>query len=197
MSAMRNDSDGDQHDLARHDLDKGAATAGDRAEGVASEDEGPPAAAAARARLAALRRDAAAAYDAIIAADDELRGLAGHRVAAERALLAAGQRRDQAASALDEDARTNPGLRARLAARLWARTERRARRAALTAALDGCAHSAEAARRAYARSQDQFAATVAARAEAAARLRGLTEECAAAKRAANGAVNPSASGSEP
>src|ERR1700678_4234440 len=101
---------------------------GDAADGTTG-DEGSPEAAA-RARLAGLRRDAGAVYDSIIAADDELRALAGHRVAAERALLASGQRREQAANALDEHARANSGLRARLAARLWARRERHARHAA-------------------------------------------------------------------
>jgi chromosome segregation ATPase len=167
----------------------------DNTEGTATAGEDLPAAAAARARLAGLRRDAAVVYDSIIAADDELRALAGYRVAAERALLAAGQRRQQAEKALEEYARANPGLRARLSAALWARRERRAQRTALTAALYDCAQSVQAARRAYAQSQARFAATVAARAEAAARLRGLTEECAAVQQALAGAGDRPASGS--
>jgi hypothetical protein len=194
MNAIRDDAGGDFHALtsealARDDLAGEGLTRDDRI-----GDEVSPAAAAARARLAGLRRDAGAVHDSIIAADDELRALAGYRVAAERALLAAGQRRDQAAKALDEHARAHSGLLARLAARLWARRERHARHAALRAALYDCAHSVEAARRAYAQSQARFAATVAARAEAASRLRGLTEACAAAQQAVAGAGDRSAPG---
>jgi len=185
MSAIRDDGDSDQHEPGGDEL------AGDAVTSAAAD---LTKAAAARARLAGLRRDAAAVYDSIIAADHELRALAGRRVAAERALLAAGQRREQAENALDAHARANSGLRSRLAARLWARRERRARHTALTAALYDCAHSVEAARLAYAQSQARFAASVAARAEAAARLRGLTEECAAAQRAVTGAGDRSASG---
>jgi hypothetical protein len=135
-------------------------------------------------------------YESIMAADHELRALADLRVAAERALLAAGQRREQAENVLNEHLRAHSGLRAWLAARLRAGWEQRARRTALTAALDDCAHSVEAARRAFAQAQAGLAATVAARAEAAARLRQLTEECAAAQRAVAGGEG-GASGSAP
>ena len=84
-------------------------------------------AAAARARLTDLRRDAATAYAAITATEDTLRALAAQRVAAERSLRVAWLRHQAAARALDAHARARPGLRASLPAWLGGGRERRAR----------------------------------------------------------------------
>lgn len=92
----------------------------------------------ARDRLAVLRRDAAAAYAAITAADDALRRLAARRAASERSLRAV----------------------------QW---------------LHADEQSLAAARQAVREVKDEFAATVAARAEAVAALRRLSAECAAAQ----------------
>jgi hypothetical protein len=140
-------------------------------------------AALALSRLPGLRRDAATAYASITAAEDALRALAGRRVASERSLRAATQRYQAAANALDRHARAKPGLRASLSTRLGARQEWRARQGALDAALRDRASLVSTAQRASAQVQAQFAAAVHARAEAAATLRRLTAECAAAQEA--------------
>ncbi len=70
----------------------------------------------ARVRLAALRDEAAAAYDAIIAADADLRVLAARRVAAERVLRHDAARGEAAARALSAHDRARPGPVTRLAA---------------------------------------------------------------------------------
>jgi hypothetical protein len=140
-------------------------------------------AALALSRLPGLRRDAATAYASITAAEDALRALAGRRVASERSLRAATQRYQAAANALDGHARAKPGLRASLSTRLGARQEWRARQGALDAALRDRASLVSTAQRASAQVQAQFAAAVHARSEAAATLRRLTAECAAAQEA--------------
>ncbi|HEY1665092.1 MAG TPA: ATP-binding protein [Trebonia sp.] len=134
-------------------------------------------------RLADLRRDAAAAYASITAAEETLRALAGQRVAAERSLRAAWHRHGSVMKALDAHALARPGLRASLATRLGARREWRAEQAALENALRDRAAPVAAAQAAIAEVQAQFAAAVRARAEAAATLRRLTVQCAAAQEA--------------
>jgi hypothetical protein len=140
-------------------------------------------AALALSRLPVLRRDAGIAYDAITAAEGTLRALADQRVDAERSLRAAWYRHAAAAKALDAHARAAPGLRALLATRFGARREWRDRQALLENALRDHAVPVDAAQRAVAEIQAQFAATVRERAEAAAALRRLTVECAAAQEA--------------
>ena len=132
-------------------------------------------------RLAGLRRDAATAYASITAAEETLRALAGQRVAAERSLRAAWHRHGWVMKALDAHARARPGLRASLATRFGARREWRAEEAVLENALRDRAAPVAAAQAAIAEVQAQFAAAVRARAEAAAMLRQLTAECAAAQ----------------
>jgi hypothetical protein len=140
-------------------------------------------AALALSRLPALRRDAATAYASIAAVEDTLRALAGQRVAAERSLRAACHRHQAAVKALNEHARAKPGLRASLSTRFRARQDWRATQGALDAALRDRAALVSTAQRAIAEIQAQFAAAVRARAEAAATLRRLTVECAAAQEA--------------
>jgi hypothetical protein len=134
-------------------------------------------------RLPCLRRDAATAYASITAAEETLRALAGQRVAAERSLRAAWDRHASVMKALDAHARAKPGLRASLATRFGAGREWRARRAVLDDALRDHGAPVEAAQRAIAEAQAQFATAVHARADAAATLRRLTAECAAAQEA--------------
>jgi hypothetical protein len=140
-------------------------------------------AALAQARLPGLRRDAAASYAAITAAEDTLRALAGQRVTAERSLRAACHQYHAAARAVDAHARAKPGLRASLSTRFRARREWQAGHGALGAALRDRAAHVSAAQRAIAEIQAQFAAAVRARAQSAAALRRLTTECAAAQEA--------------
>jgi hypothetical protein len=140
-------------------------------------------AALALSRLPALRRDAATVYTSITAAEDKLRALAGQRVAAERSLRAACHRHQAAAKALNEHARAKPGLRALLSTRFRARQDWRATRGALDTALRDRATLVSTAQRAIVEIQAQFAAAVRTRAEAAATLRRLTAECAAAQEA--------------
>jgi hypothetical protein len=137
--------------------------------------------AAARARLSDLRRDAAAAYAAITAAEDTLRSLAGQRVAAERSLRAAWHRYQAAVRALEAHARAKSGLRAWRPAWLGGGRERRARQGELGAVLGDCEATVSTAQRAVAEARAGFAAAVRARAEQAAVLRRLTAECAAAQ----------------
>lgn len=161
---------------------------GDRAERAGDGDnerdpEGagdPGPAGAARARLAGLQHSAAEAYSAITAADDALRVLAGHRVAAERALRLAAARHQAAAGAAAAHARSRPGPLAQLATRFRAGREWRRRRPALGAALAAAERQLTVARQALSEVKDDFTARLAARAAAAASLRALTAECAAA-----------------
>jgi hypothetical protein len=134
-------------------------------------------------RLPCLRRDAATAYASITAAEETLRALAGQRVDAERSLRAAWHRYGSALKALDAHARAKPGVRASLATGFGAGREWRARQAVLDGALRDHGAPVEAAQRAIADVQAQFAAAVRARADAAATLRRLTAECAAAQEA--------------
>ena len=134
-------------------------------------------------RLPCLRRDAATAYASITAAEETLRALAGQRVAAERSLRAAWHQYGSVMKALDAHARGKPGLRASLATGFGAGREWRARQAVLDGALRDHGAPVEAAQRAIAEVQAQFAAAVHARADAAATLRRLTAECAAAQEA--------------
>ena len=137
--------------------------------------------AAATARLADLRQEAATAYAAITDTEDTLRSLADQRVAAERSLRAAWHRRHAAARAVDTHARARPGLlRASLPAWLGGgRREWRARQAALGAALRDGEAAVSTAQQAVAQARTGFATAVQARAERAAALRRLTAECAA------------------
>jgi hypothetical protein len=141
-------------------------------------------AALALARLPGLRQDAAAAYAAITAAEDRLRVLAGQRVAAERSLRAACRRQQTAARAVQAHARAKPSLRDALPGRpAAARRDWRAARSPLDADLREAAALVSTAQRSIAEVRAEFATTVHARAEAAAALRGLTAECAAAQQA--------------
>lgn len=135
----------------------------------------------AQARLPGLRRDAAASYAAITAAEDTLRALAGQRVAAERSLRAACHQYHVAAQALDAHARAKPGLRASLSTGFRATREWRAGQGALDAGLRDRAARVNTAQRAIAEIRARFAAAVRARAQAAGALHRLTAECAAAQ----------------
>jgi len=135
----------------------------------------------ARARLAALRRDAAAVYAAISEADEVLRGLAERRVAAERDLRVCGTRHLVAAEVAAAHALDRPGLRTQLATGLRARREWRVRQSAAEAVAAATAGPLGAARQALTQVKDEFAAQLGARAGLVARLRGLTAECAAAR----------------
>jgi hypothetical protein len=139
------------------------------------------AAEAPRARLAALQRDAADAYTAISAAEAALGDVAARRVAAERVLRHAAAVRQAAARAAAAHARTRPGLLASLVSGLRARPRWRRRQAALDAAVTEADRPLADARRALAPVGDEFAAQVRARGDAAAALRRLTAECAAAR----------------
>jgi hypothetical protein len=136
---------------------------------------------AAGARLAILRASAAGAYDAIVAADEALRVLAGRRVAAERVLRHVATLHQVAARAADAHARARPGPVALLASRLRAGREWRERRAILAQALTDAERLLADTRQALADVKQEFAARLGARAEAVAELRRLTGECAAAR----------------
>jgi hypothetical protein len=156
-----------------------------------AQDQGP--ADAARALLAGLQRSAAEAYAAITAADDALRVLAGHRVTAERALRLAAARRQAAARAAAAHARARPGPLAQLSTRFRAGREWRRQRPAIESALAAAERRLTAARQALSAAKHDFTARLAARADAAATLRRLTAECAAARAqiaAADGANPP-------
>jgi mycofactocin system creatininase family protein len=137
-------------------------------------------------RLADLRQQAGAVYDAIAAADSALRALAGRRVAAERSLRVAWGRYRLAARALEAHAQAKPGPRALAATGFAAGREWRGRRELLAGAVRDHLASVEAARRAVAAVQAEFAATMQARAVEVAALRRLTAECAAALAATAG-----------
>lgn len=141
-------------------------------------------------RLAGLRQQAAAAYDAIMAADGALRALAGRRVEAERSLRAAWHRYRTAARALEAHAKAKPGLRALAATGFASRRAWRGRRTLLAGAVRDHVVAVEAARRAVAAVQAEFIATVQARAVEVAALRRLTAECAAALAAIAGERDP-------
>ncbi|HEY3882271.1 MAG TPA: hypothetical protein VGM12_27080 [Trebonia sp.] len=136
---------------------------------------------AARARLAALQRGAAGAYATITEADAALRTVAARRVAAERVLRHAAAVRQAAVRAAAAHARAQPGLFGQLASGLRARARWRRGQAALDAAVAEAERRLADARRALAPARDEFAAHVRARGEAAAALRRLTAECAAAR----------------
>ncbi|MGH3209278.1 MAG: DEAD/DEAH box helicase, partial [Trebonia sp.] len=134
-------------------------------------------------RLPVLRQDAATAYASITDAEETLRRLAGQRVAAERSLRAACHQYGSAKKALDAHARAKPRLRASLPSAFAVRREWRAKQAVLADAVRDRAAPVEAAQRAIAEVRACFATAVHARAEAAATLRRLTGECAAAQEA--------------
>jgi len=136
---------------------------------------------AAAARLASLRASAAGAYDAIVAADDALAVLAGHRVAAERVLRHVAMLHGLAARAAQAHEQARPGPAALLASRLRAGRQWRERRAILAAALADAEQLLADTRQALADVKQQFTARLRSRAEAAAELRRLTGECAAAR----------------
>lgn len=184
MNATR-DEPGDGDSLARAADGHAGGHAGGHTGGDAGGDTGagpgaPTRAALAVSRLAALREEAAAAYDEITAADGALRALAGKRVEAERSLRAAWHRYRAVASALEAHAKAKPGLRASLATRFSARRVWHERQALLAGAVRDYAAPVEAARQAVAAVQAEFAGAVQARADAVAALRRLTVECAAA-----------------
>jgi hypothetical protein len=141
-----------------------------------SEGQDSPAGAAA-ARLFGLRREAAAAFDAIRAADATLRALADRRVAAERSLTAAWLRHRTVASALEAHAQAKPGVRALLATGFAARREWRSRQTLLADAARELVVPVDTARQARTTAQADFAAALQVRAEAVAALRRLTTEC--------------------
>jgi hypothetical protein len=132
-------------------------------------------------RLSVLRQDAATAQASVTAAEDSMRALVAQRAAAEGALRAAWRRYGSVVKALHAHAATKPGLRATLATRFGASREWRARRAVLGDALREHAVPVEAAQRAIADVQGEFAGAARARARAAATLRRLTAECADAQ----------------
>jgi hypothetical protein len=136
---------------------------------------------AARDRLAGLQHSAAEAYAAITAADDALRVAARQRVTAERALRLAAARHQAAARAAAAHARAKPGPFAQLASRFRAGREWRQARPAVEAAIADAEQLAVTARRALSDAKGDFTARLAVRAAAAATLRRLTAECAAAR----------------
>jgi hypothetical protein len=136
---------------------------------------------AARALLAGLQQGAAEAYAAIAAADAALRVAARHRVDSERALRFAAGRHAAASRAVTAHARSRPGPFAQLATGFRAGREWRQRQPALEAALAGAERQLSGARQALSAAKDDFTARVAGRAAAAATLRRLTAECAAAR----------------
>jgi len=136
---------------------------------------------AARARLAGLQHGAAEAYTAIAAADEALRVAARHRVDGERALRFAAGRHAAASRAVAAHARARPGPFAQLATGFRAGREWRQRQPPLEAALAGAERQLAVARQALSAAKDDFTARVASRAAAAATLRRLTSECAAAR----------------
>jgi hypothetical protein len=144
-----------------------------RADQAASEHAGG----AAVTRLAALRRDAAAAYAAISAADAALELLAGQRVAGERVLRRALARYQAASRALAAHARAKPGHLAQLLSGFRAGRGWLARQTALNAAVREASGPLTAARRTVSGVKCEFAAQVHARAEAVTALRRLTAEC--------------------
>lgn len=139
------------------------------------------AAEAAMVRLAALQDEAAEAYAAITAADAALRAIAARRVVAERVARAAAARHHRAARAAAAHTRTRPGPLAQLASRFRAGQAWRAERSALDAALAATQRPLADARQTLAQVKDEFTARVRVRADAAAALRRLTAECAAAR----------------
>jgi hypothetical protein len=144
------------------------------------EPDGGESADAARVRLAGLQHGAAEAYAAITAADAALQVLAGHRVAAERALRLAAARHQAASLAAAVHARARPGPFARLATRFGATGKWRRQRPGLESALADAERQLRAARQALSQVKGDFMARLAVRAAAAARLRHLTAECGAA-----------------
>jgi hypothetical protein len=136
---------------------------------------------ATRARLADAQRGAAEAYAAITAADDVLRVVARRRVTAERAVRLAAARHQAASRAAVAHTRTRPGPFAQLAT--WFRAGREWRRAqpVLEAALADAERQVAVARQALSETKGDFIARLAERAAAAATLRRLTTECAAAR----------------
>lgn len=131
------------------------------------------------ARLAALQRDAAAAYAAISAADAALQALAGERVAGERVLRNAWARYRAASRALARHARAKPGPLTQLVSGFRARREWLAAQADLSAALREATGPLTAARQTVSGVKGEFAAQVQARAEAVTALRRLTAGCVA------------------
>src|ERR1700722_19609966 len=136
---------------------------------------------AARALLAGRQHKAAEAYAAITAADGALRLAAGHRVSAERAARPAAGPHAAAARAAAAHARARPGPLAQLGTGFRAGREWRRQRPALEAALAAAETQLTAAGQALSAAKDEFTVRVAARAAAAATLRRLTAECAAAR----------------
>ena len=136
---------------------------------------------AARALLAGLQRGAAEAYVAITAADDALRVAARHRVTAERGLRLAAARHAAAARAVGAHARARPGPFTQLASSFRAGRQWSQRQPGLEAALTAAERQLAMARQALSAAKDDFTARVARRAAAAATLRRLTAECAAAR----------------
>jgi hypothetical protein len=135
---------------------------------------------AARALLTSLQYRAAEAYAAIVAADEALRLLAGHRVTAERALRLTAARHQAAVRAVAAHERAIPGPLVQLATQLRAGREWRRQRPALREALADAERQLAAARHGLSEVKHDFTARLAARAAAAATLRHLTAECAAA-----------------
>ena len=145
------------------------------------EPDGGESADAARVRLAGLQHGAAEAYAAITAADAALQVLAGHRVAAERALRLAAARHQAASRAAAVHARARPGPFARLATRFRAEREWRRQRPALESALADAERQLTAARQALSRRSRTTSPPGSPRGRR--RPRGcasLTAECAAA-----------------
>jgi hypothetical protein len=128
-------------------------------------------------RLTALRRDAAAAYAAISAADTALESLAGQRVAGERVLRGALVRYQAASRALAAHARAKPGRLAQLLTGFRAGRQWLVRQTDLSAAVREATEPLTAARRMVSGVKREFAAQVRARAEAVTALRRLTAEC--------------------
>lgn len=136
---------------------------------------------AARALLADLQHGAAEAYAAIAAADEALRVAARHRVDGERALRFAAGRHAAALRAVAAHAQARPGPFAQLVTWFRAGREWRQRQPALEAALAAAERQLAVARQALSAAKGDFSARVASRAAAAATLRRLTAECAAAR----------------
>jgi chromosome segregation ATPase len=144
-------------------------------------DRHEDAARAARGRLAALQDRAADAYAAVTAADAALRAVTARRVTVEKALRQAASVRATAVRAAAAHTRARPGLAVTLASGLRARSRWRSEQALLDAAVAAAARPLADARQALSQVREEFAAHLRARGAAAAALRRLTAECAAAR----------------
>jgi len=159
------------------EVDREMANAGTVDRETVDDAVGGGAASAALSQLAALRRDAAAAFAAISDADAALNALAGQRVEGERILRHALARHQVASRALAAHERAKPGRLVHLLSGFRAGREWLARQADLNSDVREATGPLTAARRTVSGVKREFAAQVHTRAEAVTALRRLTAEC--------------------